>query len=182
MAVVAVTLCAVGFTTGQASATSRHSRGATKVVRWAHPKAHAWYVQNRQDVVAVVSGEQLVYGDMECVPGLESCTPGLIPNPADWPSNIVSLGCPPLVAADSTVRSDGPIPDRQAERWWSTALKDLGSGCQAITAASNAYRISIEEGVTGYDAAVAVPASQAASDVEAADSLLLRVGKYLTRR
>lgn len=80
----------------------------------------------------------------------------------------------------STVRSDGSIPNSQAQSWCTQSLADFDQACSAITSAAEAEQVDLQNGVTGYDPSVMTPGSQAAADLEAAVQLLERVGNTIT--
>jgi hypothetical protein len=62
----------------------------------------------------------------------------------------------------------------------SNALHDLTVGCDAIALAQNAYLVS--PSTEANNAAVSGPADSAAADMQAASSLLYRVGNELNAR
>lgn len=164
--------------------TASHASVATtpksSTVQWAHPSAHAWWIEHRQDVATIQADEQGVYGDMICDPAISSCPPGtsLIADPGQWPENIISLACPPLTADVATVRTDGRVPSQVAQRQWTTALDDMEGGCAAIEAAMTAYRTAAQEN-QGYIPSVQQSASTAVVDIGASAVLLRRFDSYV---
>jgi hypothetical protein len=154
--------------------------------RWAHPKAEAWLVTNAQDVGALLSDFQVVYGEMQTCSGTDGPDPGssepcegVSSDPGDWAMR-TSQDCPRAIMDVGTVRSDGPIPLVQAENLMSTALHDLTLGCGAIALAQNAYLVS--PSTEANNAAVSDPADSAAAEMETASTLLHRVGNALNAR
>jgi hypothetical protein len=91
-----------------------------------------------------------------------------------------SQDCPRVIMDVGTMRSDGPIPLVQAENLLSTVLHDLTLGCSAIALAQNAYLVS--PSTEANNAAVSDPADSAAADMQAASTLLHRVGNALSAR
>ena len=109
--------------------------------KWAHQKAHNWEAKNTDDVDGVTAYETNVYAEMQ-----EECTgdkgPGvkcesLTADPGAW-SERIGADCSQVVVNVATVKTDGPIPLREAQRQWSTALSDLVKGCSAIRVARSA--------------------------------------------
>jgi hypothetical protein len=154
--------------------------------RWAHPKAEAWLVKNAREVGALLSDFQVLYGEMQTCsstdgPDEGSSQPceGVSSDPGDWAMR-TSQDCPRVIMDVRTVRSDGPIPLVQAENLLSTALHDLTLGCGAIALAQNAYLVS--PATEANNAAASDPADSAAADMQAASSLLHRVGNELNAR
>jgi len=151
-----------------------------------HPKAYAWYQANKQDVRSVISNEQLIWGYMQTctVTAEQAICPAnapLSPNPMNWPVRTPE-DCASFASAVTTVQADGPIPNGQAQGWWSTALQDFQGACSAIGTAMSAADVSLQNGTTGYDSAQMVPGGQAVADMTAGSALLNRVGVLVNRK
>jgi hypothetical protein len=140
----------------------------THQTRWLHPKVHAWVVRRAADIQATVGDINLMIEEMTCDPSLYSCTPGsLTENVA---VNTPRTVCAPMATDIATVRSDGPMPSQQAQRWWRTALSEASMGCSAITTYVDDYstnRPSAE-----------LAGAQAVADFTAVRTLIQRVEKY----
>lgn len=146
-----------------------------------HPKAHSWMVRNKSDIEEVIGGLGVVTSDMVCDPSIDPCSPGVheTPDPGSWPPTI-SDDCPLLTGNVSIAQSDGPIPSRTAQRWWSDALQDIVAGCRAVEKASAAYTVDIRAGKsTSFDPRVREPGSVAAADISSANKLVSRVERYV---
>ncbi len=150
--------------------------------KWAHQRAHNWEAKNTNDVDGVTAYEENVYTEMQ-----EECTgdkgPGvtcesLTADPGAW-SERIGADCSQVVVNVATVKTDGPIPLREAQRQWSTALTDLVKGCSAITVAMSALASS---SVGADDPAVYDPATAAVANMGAANTLLTRVSKEVAAR
>jgi hypothetical protein len=91
-----------------------------------------------------------------------------------------SQDCPRVIVDVEVLRTDGRIPLMQAENWLSTALQELTLGCGAIALAQNAYLVS--PSTEANNGSVSEPADSAAADMQAANTLLHRVGNALNAR
>jgi hypothetical protein len=140
-------------------------------VKWTHPKAHQWGIQNAPDFITATNDVADVIDSMRCDPYAYDCDPGTLTT--DVPENTSIGACPMLTAAIATVRSDGPIPAAQAQRWWATVMNEAVNGCDGLTK-------SINDSISDPNMA-AEAGGQAVANFTAVNELVARVIKYVGR-
>lgn len=112
----------------QASASTRDD-----ATHWSHPKAHAWFSHNSLSIDDVSKHETSLYFAMQVCPTGNHYKCGLPSgHPQQWPLNIVSSRCEPLLSSVLHTKGVRRVPNKTAQRLWSTALEDDTQACTEI--------------------------------------------------
>jgi hypothetical protein len=154
------------------------SAAIRNATQWTHPKAHSWYSHNSFDIETVLKGQSYLYLSMRgCPAGTQpTCDSPPSRDPEHWPVNIVSSNCAPLLSTIFFAKGDGHVPNKTAQRLWSTTLRDDQQACAEI---ANAVALDQAKSVNGNLAKAQHDASIAVDDVIASKQLLARFGDYV---